>query len=394
MNRKGSTLGATLLVSGTCIGGGMLGIPVMTGLAGLCPGLLINVICWLFMLATGLLFLEATLWMPENTNVISMTSRFLGPWGKVLGGISFVFLYYSLMIAYISGGAPFFINAISPYFELSTGAAYTLFTILFATIIYFGARTIDRVNTILMAGLIISYILLVGQSTPNIQINNFSHTNWKYFLLSAPLLFSAYGYHNIIPSISTYLHQDAKRLRIAVVVGTTIPFVIYALWQWIIIGSIPEELIQEALNKGVPITEVLTGYKTWVHYTASLFSFFALTTSLLGVSFSTLDFLSDGLKMRKEGVRRFILCLMVFVPPAVWAAYNPGVFLDALSYAGGFGESILNGLIPVLMVWVGHYYMKLPLRFSLPGGRITLSFLLVITFSIIAVEIIHLAGVI
>jgi len=100
-----SVWSGVLLIGGTSIGAGMLALPVVTGLSGFFPAMVVNTVCWLFMLATGLLLLEATLWMKEGANILSMTERILGPAGKVFGGGAFIFLYYCLLISYISGGA-------------------------------------------------------------------------------------------------------------------------------------------------------------------------------------------------------------------------------------------------------------------------------------------------
>jgi tyrosine-specific transport protein len=43
---------AALLVAGTCVGGGMLALPVETGVIGFFPSLLIMVISWGFMTMT------------------------------------------------------------------------------------------------------------------------------------------------------------------------------------------------------------------------------------------------------------------------------------------------------------------------------------------------------
>ena len=85
------TVSGTLLVAGTTIGAGMLGIPLLTAKAGFLPAMGITILVWLFMLSTGLLFLEATLWMHEGANILSMSRRFLGHTGKLAaGGMFFV----------------------------------------------------------------------------------------------------------------------------------------------------------------------------------------------------------------------------------------------------------------------------------------------------------------
>jgi tyrosine-specific transport protein len=40
MNKPGSIFGGVLLIAGSCIGAGMLGLPIITGIAGFFPSLL------------------------------------------------------------------------------------------------------------------------------------------------------------------------------------------------------------------------------------------------------------------------------------------------------------------------------------------------------------------
>ena len=92
-------ISGTFLIAGTMIGAGMLGLPLVTGVAGFFPGILITLAVWFFMYCTGLLFLEVTLWMPDGSNVLSISGRFFGKGGRLLSGGMFIFLYYCLMIA-------------------------------------------------------------------------------------------------------------------------------------------------------------------------------------------------------------------------------------------------------------------------------------------------------
>jgi tyrosine-specific transport protein len=387
---QGSVISGTLLISGTCIGGGMLGIPVMTSQAGFFPALLITTLSWLYMLLTGFLYLQATLWMPKESNLISMSQRFLGRTAKRIGASFFLLLYYCLLVAYISGITPVFnqITLLLP-FSISPEWSPIITTSIFGFIIFLGARTIDRINTIFMVGLFLSYLLLTSKITSTVSAPLLLEYNWTYFILSAPILFSAFGFHNIIPSVSTYLKKDIRKLSISILLGTTIPFIIYIIWQFIIIGNIPKYVLINALNQGIPVTEVLkTHFKSnFFIQTANFFSIFALVTSLLGVAFSMVDFLSDGLKIAKYGVQRLFLCLITFIPPLVFSIIYPGMFIKALSFAGGFGESILNGVFPILMVWRGHYYFNLKTIFPFLKNKSLLTILLVFTTLIILSEV-------
>ena len=71
----GHVFGGSLLIAGTMVGVGMLALPVATGEGGFFPAVAIYLLCWLFMLCTGLLLLEVCSWMPKEANLITMAER-------------------------------------------------------------------------------------------------------------------------------------------------------------------------------------------------------------------------------------------------------------------------------------------------------------------------------
>lgn len=388
-------LSGILLVMGTCIGAGMLALPVVTGMAGFLPAIAVNLLCCLFMMATGLLFLEAILWLPDGANVLSLANYFLGATGKIIGGISFLFLYYCLEVSYCAGGAPAFAIVIHQLtgWKIEGLPSYLLFTFVFGLIVYLGARAINRINWLLMAGLFITFFFLIGIGSTQVDNRLLYRADWSLSLAATPVLFGAYGYHNLLPSLSTYLRRHITFLRLSIIFGTLLPFLIYSIWQWMIIGTLTLEQIQGADNRGEPVTQTLqmiVGHP-WLSLFGEFFGFFALVTSFLGVSLSMVDFLGDGFNLqRREGLNRLLLCLAVFIPPALFAASHPHIFIEAIGIAGGYGEAILNGLLPIAMVWVGRYTLNMPSEYTVSGGRPLLILLLVITLIIMGIETHHL----
>ena len=93
IEKKGSVFGSALLVGGTCIGAGMLGMPVVSAMAGFVPSVVMFICSWLFMLITGLLVLEVTLWFSKGVNIITMAGKTLGRAGQLLGWCLFLFLF-------------------------------------------------------------------------------------------------------------------------------------------------------------------------------------------------------------------------------------------------------------------------------------------------------------
>ncbi len=375
MNRR--ILSGSFLVAGTTVGAGMLGIPLMTAKAGFWPAVWINLGAWLIMLWTGLLYLEATLWMPVGSNLLSMSKRFFGRRGRIFSGLMFLFLYYCLMVAYYAAGAPMLGLGIEKVLGLPVTAlsGYLIFGLVFGTIVGLGAKWIDRTNLILITGLIFSYFFLISLGSSSVQPERFQTANWSISIFAMPILFSAFGYHNIIPSLVTYFGKDRSAIQKSIVIGTLIALVIYLIWQWLVIGLIPIEGISEALRDGKPVTAALhtvTG-NIWIFWVGQMFAFFALVTSLLGVSFSMVDFFADGLKLEREGWKRGGLTFLTFFPPLVIVLIYPTIFDKALGIAGGIGEAILNGLVPIGLVWVGGFYKGLKkAQFGSNRGYLTL----------------------
>jgi len=101
---KGAIISAMFLVGGTCIGGGMLALPVSTGVSGFFPSIAMMFVCWFAMTSTALLLLEISLWMSPGAHIITMTSQILGVPGKIVSWILYLFICYASRVAYTAGG--------------------------------------------------------------------------------------------------------------------------------------------------------------------------------------------------------------------------------------------------------------------------------------------------
>lgn len=372
------------------IGAGMLGIPLVTGSSGFLPGILVTTIVWFFMYCTGLLFLEVTLWMPDGSNVLSIAGRFFGKGGRLFSGGMFVFLYYCLMIAYFAAGAPLLGGAFSAIgFPVGGWQMFALFGLIFGGVVAIGPKSIDRVNIIMSIGMIAAWFILIGSGGDKVELPRLTYTKWPVMIMAMPVLFSAFGFHNIIPSLCTYLRRDKKSLRLAVFWGSFIPLIVYIVWQWLVIGAIPQNILLNAFQEGIPITTAFSSVTGEAYFIliGRFFAFFAIVTSTLGVAFSMVDFLGDGLGItRRKGWKRIGLTLLTFIPPFILATLNPGIFTIALGIAGGFGEAFLNGLLPIALLWVGKYTWKLKADLAWLENKGILIFLALYAFFVIFLE--------
>ncbi|MCY3975284.1 MAG: tyrosine transporter [Simkaniaceae bacterium] len=384
--------GGALLISGTAIGAGMLALPVATAGAGLLPSYAIYLLCWLFGTCTGLLLTEACLWMPEGSNFISTAHRLLGRTGAIIAWILYIFLFYCLMVAYVTAGAKT-IESVSGG-GLSHTSCLLLFTLFFGAIVCMGTRSVNRINALIMAGLCISYLCFLGACAPGVRLKRLSGSSWPDAVMALPVIFTSFGYQGIMPSLTTYFKHNAKMLRTAVLIGTSIPFVVYAVWQLFVLGVIPTEgphgLIAIRKAGEVAVVESLRHLfpGSAIYAMAALFRACAVVSSFLGVALSLIDFLSDGLHLPYGGWRACLIASLVFLPPLLISGYDPGIFFKALTLGGGIGCVLLLGLLPVLMVWQGRYRKGYGTgRKLVPGGRGVLTLLILFVIFEVTVTI-------
>lgn len=392
VDRKAGALGGCLLVAGCCMGAGMIGLPAVTALSGFIPSVFAMAICYFFATSTGLLLMEAALWFEDKVSLFSIAHFALGTFGKVVTLALFLFLYYCLFVAYIDGGGQIFASALGILFgqALSREVGITVCLIVIAAVTYAGTRVSDLINRYLVAGLAASFILLALLGISEVKAENISYGNWKAVLGTMPILLVCFGYQNIVPSLTFYLRKNVEKIRFAIIVGNLIPFAVYCLWNFIILGLLPSPGPNGFPDSNGKVIELLQSIADTdlIFLLVSLFSFFALFSSVLPNAISFMDFIGDGIKrLPLSAASKHLLCLGVFlVPPALFSFISPDLFLKALSMAGGLADVLLLGILPVAVIWIGRYVKKIEAPYTLAGGKPMLIVILLLSLFFLVIS--------
>ncbi len=385
-------LGAILLISGTTIGAGMLALPLTTGLAGFLPALCIMIAIWLYMLLTAYYLLEVNLRMPGESNLISMMGKTLGPGGQLVSWIIYLLLLYALMTAYMMGCTRILDGLLPLPFWVWPIVVFAIF----AFFVYLGTSVVDFCNRVVMLGLVISYVCVLWLGLRHIQAPLLTHVDWGYLLPSVSVVLTTFGFHIIIPTLTTYLDHDTRLLKLAIFIGSLIPFIIYILWQLFVIGVIPPygDVSLLAANKsGGQVTSLINQVLSSgaIKIASSIFAFCAIVTSLLGVSLSLHDFLSDGLKLKKGFWGKLLIVVLTFFPPLFFTLFYPDGFVKTLAFAGVL-VVILLALLPAAMTWYERYGQQskrsfIVSKFRVFGGKPLIILTCVIALLLVALEI-------
>ncbi len=375
-DKKGSIFGGMLLISGSCIGAGMLGIPILTGLAGFFPSLIALFVTWAFMTSTGLLLVEANSWFDSNANILSMVGKTLGKTQRAVSWVIYLLLFYSLLVAYTVGSGNIFSTFLNTSFDLAIpdwlGSLF--FVLIFGGIVYLGTRPVDLSNRLLMIGKSACYLGLIFLGFGHISFEKLMHSDLTYTAMAIPLLITSFGFHNMIPTITRYMKGDLKRVKTTVLGGSLLALCVYLIWEIIVLGIVPVDGpngIAASLVRDQDASQTFVEYLgvSWISSFAQGFAFFAILTSFLAQSLGLVHFWEDGLDLPMTKRENPWICLLALGPPLIISVSYPKLFFQALSFAGGICAVILFGIFPVWMVWKGRYVKNKTSSYQFFGGR-------------------------
>jgi tyrosine-specific transport protein len=387
---QSKTFGAVLLITGTAIGAGMLGLPVSTGASGLAASICVTISCYFYMLATIFLFLEAMYYSPNaSTNLTGLCRRLSGRIAESITWLLFLSLLYIASAAYMVGSGEILSGSFAILANHQTFAMF-LFSGFFGSIAFFKMHWVDYLNRLLIYGLVIAFAALIFTSCPHIKLNNFSGGTPYLAIYSIPIVITSFTSHLILPSIRAYLDNNLAQLKKSILIGCTIPLLFYIIWEFLILGLLPhsgEYSLTSILNSGQDELKLMIEYLSF-HYElshfskiVSIFSFFAISTSFWGVMISLRDFIDDGLDLKKYNQHQAIAVVLSFLPPICMALFLPAGFTSFLKFAGLI-ILLLYGFLPIYLVWRARYTLNVVSAYTLPGGKTSLIILFIITFGI------------
>lgn len=368
--------GSSLLIAGCCIGAGMLGMPVISGPFGFFPTVAMFAIGFTYMLVSGFaltdLLVDAAHRGEKHIHLLSLSESILGKPGRTVTWILFGFLFYAVLTAYTIGTARLIQEmsglVLPASFLLSQNTAALLTVAVTALIISRKVGFVDIINRWCLLGLVSVYVCLVVIASTEFETVRVFRAYWGVPLFTTlPVIVFSFGYHNLLPTIASYLDYDRGRIKKAIALGIAIPLIVYIVWELIIFGVVPFSTHAEwtrFIQSGEMITAVVyesVKIPAFIDMTR-LFAFFAIITSYVTVGMSMADFLRDGLSrqeklyqtsgLKKSHGKQLQYALLALLPPYIVGLIDPTMFLSALSYSGGVIAMLLFGILPALLFMV------------------------------------------
>lgn len=343
-----SLFGGAMIIAGTVIGAGMLANPTATSGVWFTGSLIVLLYTWFSMLSSGLMILEVNTHYPHGASFDTMVKDLLGPTWNAINGVAVAFVLYLLTYAYIFVGGDLTAKglggALSVKIPLTVGQL--AFFLIFATCVWASARLVDRFTSILIGGMVLTFIWATGGLIAEAKLPVLFDTQapsgtpyWIYISAALPVCLASFGFHGNVSSLLKYFKGDAPKVAKSLWAGTLIALVIYVLWQIAIQGNLPRSEFAPVIATDGQVSvliEVLSKFVQTGSMAAilSFFSYMAIATSFLGVTLGLFDYIADIFKWDDSVSGRTKTAALTFLPPLVSCLLFPTGFVTAIGYVG------------------------------------------------------------
>ncbi|NRD72285.1 tryptophan permease [Shewanella sp. VB17] len=378
-----SVLGGAMIIAGTAVGAGMFSLPVVGAGMWFAYSLVMLLAVWFCMLVSGLLLLETNLHFESGVSFDTLTHQTLGNFWRIVNGSSIAFVLYILAYAYISGGGSIVNHSLETAgIELPQSVAGLVFALGLAFIVFISTKAVDRITTIMLGGMVITFFLAVGNllidvDTVKLLTPDGEDTYLPYLLAALPFGLVSFGYHGNVPSLVKYYgKEDSCTIIKAIVIGTLLAFVIYVCWLVATMGNIARSdfvsIIAQGGNMGVlvsALSDVMTD--DWLTSMLTIFANLAVASSFLGVTLGLFDYLADLFGFDESRLGRLKTATVTFLPPTILGLLFPNGFLIAIGFAA-LAATVWTAIVPAMMAYKVRKLFPNATSFKVPGGNVVI----------------------
>ena len=338
---------ATLV--GTIIGAGVLGIPYAISQSGFIPGIIILIILGFAVLTINLCIGEVALRTRGRHQLPGYAEKYLGKWGKRIMSFSIIFGIYGALTAYFIGGGNVLADIFGltnwsfPFlgFEFSAALLFSIcFFVILATLIYLGLKSVGNTEIIFGGIMLVIILIIIGWGFFHIDSGNLAGYNPTQLFFPYGVILFAFVGAAAVPEIKSICTNNKRLIKRAIILGSSIPLIIYGLFALVVIGATGTSTGQIATTTlgnvvGGKIMELL----------GNLFAIFSMSTSFLALGLALL-WVYD-LDLHRS--RNVAFLLTVSIPFLIGIAGITS-FIQALAITGGIAGGI-EGILIILMFW-------------------------------------------
>jgi tyrosine-specific transport protein len=358
-------IGSIMLVAGTCIGSGMIALPMLLIKIGIIPSIILMLLVWLLMYFSALITVELNLQAGKGLALEALAKKFSGLYAEIIGAISFKILSFALIAVYIYAGS----SVIQKMFE-SYGFIYDfnyicfLYAFIIFVIFMFPIRFIDYINRILFISLLIVIaILIIGLISlinwSNLPLFTDNYQDLSYWGIILPVVFTSFGFQGSCHSFANYCNLNSLILKRALLWGSLIPMIVYIIWNFSAVAVIfneNPEFYYTMFNNKVEVGDFvaqLSKIAKWKSIQILIWwvSILAIITSVLGVGLGLFDSIKYSFTIKNRNfIAKIVASTITVLPSFLVAILVPNAFITVLGFSGMI-LAIIAILLPVYLLY-------------------------------------------
>ncbi len=394
--------GAIMLVAGTCIGSGMIALPMTLAKIGIIPSILLMLLTWLLMYFSSLITVELNLQAGKGMALGALGRKFSGKIAEAIGTSSFKILSYALVAVYIYAGS----SVIQKLLESTTTIKYSfnsialIYAVAICLLFLLPIRIIDYINRFLFVGLMVVIAILIMGLAATINWSNLPLFADNYSDISAwqiliPVVFTSFGFQGSCHSFANYCNMNPKTLKRSLLWGSFIPMMVYIIWNSSSLAVIYNDNpnFYQQVNKGEvevgDLIKELSEIAKWQSMQLLVWwiTIFAIITSVLGVGLGLYDSVKAMIPIKNPGIiHNFLSSVFTIYPAYLVTILVPNPFIKVLGFAG-----MILAIIAIMLPIYLFYKAKITkINYKILNSRWLMSLTAIIGMVIISSEIFNI----
>lgn len=339
---------ATLLIVGTSIGAGFLALPLLGVNLDIKLLLALSVLFVFIAYRSSMMAVDLNALYKEPASMDKICRGHVGKCVFALTLSSIYLLSFGLLVGYFSCFSDTFSRVCSVNYNMTVWlSAGGLFLILSLDAKRFANLNSSFVTVLLTA--ILAAIVYVGISYPGVEIK--TETHWKELPGFLPVLFTSFIMQTLCPRIYNDLAGDRKKISRALILGISIPGIIYMLWVVCVLKNITAndlEFLKRLQLHQISVGQLIeflcnTSPHPFIGSLLKLLTLLSVITSAIGFALGLLQSLYVFLS---KPLARFVVCFL----PAAINLISPDMFVRMFSFSGAIAT--------VFMIFVPYYLIK------------------------------------
>ncbi len=339
------TISGILFVAGTCIGSGMIALPMELAKIGLIPSIIVMLCIWAIIYHTAIINIELNLQAGKGLALGDLCKFFSGRKAAIVGALSLKIFSYILLAAFIAGGSSV-IRELIPANNIDIKFWYVIVIIF---ILSLPSNLIQNINNTLFIGLIsiigiLVFCLILTVNWAHIPLFGDSWNNFSALCAILPLIFTSFGFQVIFHTLTDYCNKDSKVLNRVFFFGSLIPALVYIIWNCSVLGAIYENAPDFYLKMSTQKIEVgeLVKHLTLIAKVEVVqiliwwIAILAIITSVIGIGLGLTSTIKSQLTniISNKLIRHYLSVIATVLPGYLIVICIPNVFIAGLSFAG------------------------------------------------------------